>query len=601
MVANLAGSREQSRRMLLSQLGVGFSAGMLAGTVGGGALDGPAPTVRTDEENFTRTRVEIESDYEGDDEPTTIVATFYEPDGEGPHPALLGTHGWAGERGSLDDVAAIYANAGYAGLIYDSRGFGESDGKVTLTGEAEEADARSLIDWLADHEAIENDGENDPRVGMDGGSYGGGIQTRVAAFDDRVDAIIPRYTWHSIVQSLFPNGVIKIGWVLGLITAGATTGEFEAEFESRAQSIIEDGELTEDDVEYFESRSTVGYPDDLDAPTLVIQEFNDRLFPATEGLRNWEWARDNGVETALILGNGSTHSIFGDSPPGGDAFDNLAMDAAIAWMDDHLKDGDAHDLPPVTYYDEPEDEFVQAETFPPETTVDRVFEASLDEAVELDGPDADPITFDWEIEYGTELVGVPTLTVEVEPTGEGTRNLMATLQHVTPDGDGGETVKTIKEQVSPVAIEAETTLELDMKCIQDRLAPGDTLRLALATRSEALTDIDFGIGEDGLFRNTAEDAGVQIAGGQTLELRVPVHIEDAPAPVVGGRLPRDLDGDGLFEDVNGDGEFDIFDVQTLFGNLDDDDLQANSEFFNFAGDDPDEVGIFDVQALFGRL
>lgn len=72
----------------------------------------------------------------------------------------------------------------------------------------------------------------------------------------------------------------------------------------------------------------------------------------------------------------------------------------------------------------------------------------------------------------------------------------------------------------------------------------------------------------------------------------------APPPIVGDSLPQDLNGDGLYEDIRGDGEVGIYDVQTLFKNLDNEDLQAHSEKFNFSGDDPDEVGIFDVQSLF---
>ena len=64
--------------------------------------------------------------------------------------------------------------------------------------------------------------------------------------------------------------------------------------------------------------------------------------------------------------------------------------------------------------------------------------------------------------------------------------------------------------------------------------------------------------------------------------------------------PADNDGDGLYEDVRGNGDLSILDVQELFKNMDNPELQAHSELFNFQGDDPDEVGILDVQALYDQ-
>jgi outer membrane protein assembly factor BamB len=71
-----------------------------------------------------------------------------------------------------------------------------------------------------------------------------------------------------------------------------------------------------------------------------------------------------------------------------------------------------------------------------------------------------------------------------------------------------------------------------------------------------------------------------------------------PPRVIGGGWPRDPSGDGLFEDVRGDGTVDIFDVQTLFVNLDSPAVQNNAAFYNFQEQNADEVTIFDVQALF---
>lgn len=74
-----------------------------------------------------------------------------------------------------------------------------------------------------------------------------------------------------------------------------------------------------------------------------------------------------------------------------------------------------------------------------------------------------------------------------------------------------------------------------------------------------------------------------------------------PPPVTGTTSPRDPDGDWLYEDVRGDGVVDIYDVQTLFSNLDSPVVQNNARAFDFSGENRDTVTIADVQALFNRL
>jgi hypothetical protein len=89
-----------------------------------------------------------------------------------------------------------------------------------------------------------------------------------------------------------------------------------------------------------------------------------------------------------------------------------------------------------------------------------------------------------------------------------------------------------------------------------------------------------------------------------IELDLDIEWDDnqpfAP-PAVTGNRPRDLDCDGRYEDIDGDGELSIMDVQTLFDNRNDQQLEANAEQFNFSDGASDRVSIFDVQALFARL
>ena len=98
--------------------------------------------------------------------------------------------------------------AGFNVLTWDSRGFGNCGGTVTVASpDAEGRDVSALIDWLAQQPEAQLDKPGDPRLGMSGASYGGGIQLTLASQDCRVDAIVgswdfatksqPVWTWLS--------------------------------------------------------------------------------------------------------------------------------------------------------------------------------------------------------------------------------------------------------------------------------------------------------------------------------------------------------------------------------------------------------------------
>jgi PKD repeat protein len=73
---------------------------------------------------------------------------------------------------------------------------------------------------------------------------------------------------------------------------------------------------------------------------------------------------------------------------------------------------------------------------------------------------------------------------------------------------------------------------------------------------------------------------------------------DLPPIAPGGDPPKDNDGDGLYEAVRGGNSASVLDVQTLFSNLNNPDIQNNSAKFNFSGLNENEVTIIDVQQLF---
>ena len=134
-----------------------------------------------------------------------LDATLYLPE-ETPAPAVIVAHGFGGSKDSVDGDARELAQRGFVVLTYSARGFGRSSGQIALNSpDAEVADARELVSWLAEQPEVVTDGDGDPKVGVTGGSYGGALSLLLAGTDDRVDALAPTITYNDLSQALLPN------------------------------------------------------------------------------------------------------------------------------------------------------------------------------------------------------------------------------------------------------------------------------------------------------------------------------------------------------------------------------------------------------------
>ncbi len=144
-------------------------------------------------------------------EGSRLAAEFIRPaGGAAPQPAILLCHGWGGLKEHLAERYAVpFAEAGYACLVFDYRGWGGSDGRLIsvagtpmLTEAGEQsvtarvirelvdpidqvADIRACLAWLAAEPGVDA-----TRLGLWGSSYGGGHVIVVAGSDDRPRAVV---------------------------------------------------------------------------------------------------------------------------------------------------------------------------------------------------------------------------------------------------------------------------------------------------------------------------------------------------------------------------------------------------------------------------
>ncbi|MDZ5441339.1 alpha/beta fold hydrolase [Micromonospora sp. 4G57] len=299
------------------------------------------PAFRTESATVT-----VRSGPDGD-QPVDLDSTLYLPEDASAQrkvPAVLLAHGFGGTKESVRADAEDLVERGYAVLTWTARGFGRSGGEIHLDSpDYEVRDAQRLLDRLAARPDIRTDAAGDPRVGVVGGSYGGGLALLLAAQDPRVDAIVPMITWNDLSRAFLPEstgkapteGVFKKGWAgiffggggsagsgpagisgttaaqpqgapasagapspqpgagpgtgPGHAPAGAadpSCGRFAADVCAAYLRIATTGRADAEAVDLLRRSSPAGVLDRVKAPTLLVQGEADTLFPLAEADAN---------------------------------------------------------------------------------------------------------------------------------------------------------------------------------------------------------------------------------------------------------------------------------------------------------------------------
>jgi dienelactone hydrolase len=344
-----------------------------------------------------------------DDVACNIVGDLYMPTAATPTakvPAILTTNGFGGSKADQAGIGRAFANRGYAVLSYSGLGFGGSDCKITLDDPDYDGKAATqLVSYLGGRsgiaftdgahtdpapvlDTIQLDGLptlNDPRVGMVGGSYGGGIQFAAAGLDQRIDAIAPLVTWNDLSYSLVPNntsqkepaldgvstntpGVSKQTWALGFSGLGVAVGvQNSPTYPQRLLGCpnfatfvcpalvygATTGTLTKYQTDQLRHASVTSYMSKVKAPTLVIQGQSDTLFNLNEGVANYRALKAQGTPAKMIWVNGG-HS--GPMAPGELETGNpnpatqYVTGRVADWFDHYLKDTGVDTGPDFAYF-----------------------------------------------------------------------------------------------------------------------------------------------------------------------------------------------------------------------------------------------------------
>jgi ABC-2 type transport system ATP-binding protein len=272
-------------------------------------------------------------------------------------PTVLVGPGWSSAGETNQDSTSTEAlgsvgvgtlrNAGYNVLTWDPRGFGRSGGQVEVDHPDFEArDASALIDWLAGQPEAQLDKAGDPRVGMNGSSYGGGIQWITAARDARVDAITPNISWNSLLTSLYKDRALKFGWgsaLCGLGVAGSLPGgllnpdgvqlmRLNPHMFNTCVNGIVSGRIAPADEAWFAAHGPDTLLSRVKVPTLITQGTVDTLFTLKEAIRNYASLRSRGVPVKMVWFCGG-HGVC--LTGGGEA--GHVERAVLAWLARHLK------------------------------------------------------------------------------------------------------------------------------------------------------------------------------------------------------------------------------------------------------------------------
>lgn len=289
---------------------------------------------------------------------------FYDAKNEGKKlPTVIMAHGWGATAANFRDDAVDLARAGFLVMLFDYRGWGDSDGRVMLTsgrppagGKAASAQVRELRgyfdpweqgdDWFnAINFAVTHPMVDAERIGIRGASESGGEVIYVAAHEPRVKALVSQTSRLDLRPPPLPY---KLDLATSIADANATAGRIAAGQEPYpADGARAPGNLVGAAVGNKVMRwAPLEQADRVNAPVLFVLGEKEEMFSNTD---NGVAACDKvkGPRKTVIVPNANHNDFYAIQRP-------AAITLAIDWFDKYLKPAGAPTRIPVVRSATPE-------------------------------------------------------------------------------------------------------------------------------------------------------------------------------------------------------------------------------------------------------
>lgn len=430
-----------------------------------------------------------------------------------PAPTVLMGPGWSLAGDTSTNGLGLFGalgigpmnKAGYNVLTWDPRGFGKSTGRATVNDPRHEGrDAQMLLDWVASQPVALKDRTGDPRVGMVGWSYGGGIQLTLASIDCRVDALVPGIAWHSLMTSLGKNDTLKSGWA-GALLRLVKPDHVDPHVIGAYRSGLETARVSPDDRAWYTARGPGDSIDKITVPTLFVQGTVDTLFTLDEAVTNYESLHRRKVPVKMLWfcgGHGTCLTGAGSA--------TRVSDATFAWLDRYLKGDRSVDTGPAIDLIDQNGTSWTGDAYPPKATGPLVAKGTGTLPLVAEGgagplttpppagdilgaivkgftpsPAANAISVTASNgDIPTLVVGAPKLTITYHGTSPAGPKPNRVFAQLVDD----ERKVVIGNQITPIQVTLDGkphTATVDLEVVAQYLKPGQTVTLQLVATTVA--------------------------------------------------------------------------------------------------------------------
>ena len=271
-------------------------------------------------------------------EGTRMAANVYSPKAvTGKLPTVIMAYGWGGTMQRVREEAAAFAAAGYLVVMFDYRGWGESDSRVILAAPepaerpsnrftAEVVELREILDPLAEVTDLSNvvhwvqaETQSDTsRIGIWGTSFGGSIAAAVAGYDHRIRAV------HAQVVPLELRVLDRAGYAEGTKRARGELG-----YPQPGEIVVaglRGAPITENFLRFSPAQAMNLAPD---CAIQIVLAGNEQLFDTKSSIAAYE-AFKGAKKNLVIVPDIGHYDVY-------DKARHQARQLALAWFDRNLK------------------------------------------------------------------------------------------------------------------------------------------------------------------------------------------------------------------------------------------------------------------------